>query len=122
MLQGADAAAMAFHGLVALAAFAALAGLFALGWMAGGDVKLAAVVFLWAGPEHAVGMVAIVAMAGGVVALGCLMADWLRRLPLPAAVGNGLHLMSATRGVPYGVALSFGGILAALTYPGGGGG
>lgn len=119
--QGADAWTMLLHLAVALAAFVILIAAFALGWIAGGDVKLAAVVFLWAGPEYALAVGFVVAMAGGLVALSCLMADLLLRLPLPAKMGAGLGLMSVRRGVPYGIALSSGGILAVLASSGGGG-
>lgn len=111
---GMDGALMLQHVAMAFAAFLFLAGAFALGWMAGGDVKLGAVVFLWAGPDNALGIAAIVAILGGAVALACIAADGLRRLPVPAAMDRGLVRMSVERGVPYGVALGAGGILSVL--------
>lgn len=39
------------HGLLALAALAALLGAFAAGWLGAGDAKLLATALLWIGPE-----------------------------------------------------------------------
>jgi prepilin peptidase CpaA len=86
-----------------LAAFAIGAFLFHRGVMGGGDVKLLAAVAVWAGwallPSVLMGM----ALAGGVLALLCLAA---KRSARPWAT-----LLSAERGIPYGVAIAVGALI-----------
>ncbi|CAM2177570.1 prepilin peptidase CpaA [Burkholderia latens] len=75
------------------------------GWIGGGDVKLAAAVFLWAGPVLAFPVLTIVGASGaacGVVALAIVAHRH----------GGAPTRTLATRGVPYGVALAMGGALA----------
>ncbi|WP_412024870.1 MULTISPECIES: prepilin peptidase [Burkholderia] len=107
------AAALAHESLAPLAGHVATAaamllmfgGLHHAGWIGGGDVKLAAAVFLWAGPTLALAVLTIVGAAGALCGLAALAAvAWQRR----AAPARAL----AVRGVPYGVALAFGGALA----------
>ena len=91
---------------VALAAFALLAGLFALKMMGGGDVKLLTVLALWVRPEIFVQLLVIMALAGGVLTI--VMGMW--------------HIMRRQRerlAIPYGVAIAFGGlwVLAANYLP-----
>lgn len=102
-------------------AFAAMCLAFAMGGMGGGDVKLAAAVFLWAGPDNAHAAVLLVALAGFVLALGCLLASLLLRLPLPQPVTAAARALAKERGVPYGIALSAGGVFAALASTASGG-
>ena len=92
---------------VALAAFAVLAGLFALKMMGGGDVKLLTVLALWVRPEIFVQLLVIMALAGGVLTI--VMGAW--------------HIMRRQRdrlAIPYGVAIAFGGlwVLAVNYLPG----
>jgi len=108
------------HVGVAVLAFAICLSLGLLGWMGGGDVKLAAAVFLWAGPSWAIEVLALVAVAGLALAVVGVIAAGLERLSPPAWIGRGLGLLSATRGVPYGVALALGGAVAVLLTPMGG--
>ncbi|CAI8969708.1 MULTISPECIES: A24 family peptidase [Burkholderia] len=75
------------------------------GWLGGGDVKLAAAVFLWAGPPLALPVLTIVGASGAACGLAMLAGVARQRRVAPA------HPM-VTRGVPYGVALAFGGALA----------
>ncbi len=105
------------HAGVAVLAFAVCLLLGLRGWMGGGDVKLAAAVFLWAGPPWALEVLALVSVAGLVLALLAAAAAGLERLSPPAWAGRGLGLLSAARGVPYGVALALGGAMAALLAP-----
>lgn len=94
-----------------------LAGLiFRFGWLGGGDVKLAAAVFLWAGPESWTVFV-IVSLCGLFVALTVLTAAAMTRIPVLAAVVRRLDWIAPSRGVPYGVALALGGIIAVLLQP-----
>ncbi|NTZ88193.1 peptidase A24 [Burkholderia metallica] len=107
------AAALARDGLAQLAGHVAtaaamlllFAGLRHVGWIGGGDVKLAAAVFLWAGPALAFPVLTIVGASGTACGLAALAAGALRRRTAPART-------IATRGVPYGIALALGGTLA----------
>lgn len=98
------------HVLTGLACFGVAACLFALGWMGGGDVKLAGAIALWTGVKL-VGVVFVVtSVAGLVLALATLAARaWPRRAP---STPGGAQ--SAERGVPYGVALAAGGFAGIL--------
>lgn len=99
-----------FHLVAAGLAFVVLFALFALGIMGGGDVKLGTAVFLWSGPSLALPTVAIIAWAGGILAVLGWLVDRkaYRRLSWRPARSVG-HALSASRGVPYGVALACGG-------------
>ena len=82
---------------VALAAFAVLAGLFALRMMGGGDVKLLTAVALWIEPTIFLQLLLIMALAGGLLTIG--FGAW--------------HIMRRQRdriAVPYGVAIAIGGL------------
>jgi prepilin peptidase CpaA len=97
-------AAVAFG--VLLLAFA----LFALGWIGGGDAKLAAVTALWFGADHTAAYLVYTALLGAAFALAILL---FRILPLPDGVQSTtwiarLHSRGAT--MPYGVPMA----LAAL--------
>jgi prepilin peptidase CpaA len=89
---------------VALAAFALLAGLFALKVMGGGDVKLLTALALWIPPYQFLQLLLIMSVAGG--ALTIVMVAWhtIRR--------RKNRLM-----IPYGVAIAFGGLwVLAINY------
>lgn len=120
VLAGWDTPLLLSHLAVAVLAFVVTLACGMVGWMGGGDVKLAAAVFLWAGPGLGLPVLSLVAMAGLAVAILALAARLLGRLPLPAAVGQCLGIVSSERGVPYGVALAVGGMAAALLAPVGG--
>ncbi len=79
--------------------FAVGAGLFALRLMGGGDVKLLAVMALFAGPALSVPFVLYVVVAGGFVALGTLFYARLKH-----------RRDDAPPKVPYGVAIMAGGM------------
>lgn len=82
---------------VAVAAFALLAGLFAMGAMGGGDVKLLTALALWVPPLLFVNLLIVMALVGGVLTIVC--AAW--------------HIARRQRdrlAVPYGVAIAFAGL------------
>jgi prepilin peptidase CpaA len=102
------------HGACGLSVLAVGFVLFALRWVGGGDVKLAAATALWFGTERIVDYLLTAALGGGVLTLAILS---LRSIPLPAfALGwdwlNRLH--DRRSGVPYGIALA---ASALLIYP-----
>lgn len=117
VLSGWSAATIGTHLAVGGLAFAVALVLGLSGWMGGGDVKLAAAVFVWAGPAQGVPVLVVVVVAGLVLALLGAAADVLLRRFSSGWVGRGLGVISARRGVPYGVALAFGGALAAVAMP-----
>ena len=83
---------------VAFAAFVALAGLFALRVMGGGDVKLIAALALWLAPADFLSMLIMMALVGGV-------------LPLLIGMWNVIRRKAGARlSVPYGIAIAAGGL------------
>jgi prepilin peptidase CpaA len=87
---------------------------FTLGWIGGGDAKLAAAISLWLGFDHLLQYLVNAALLGGVLTL--LMINF-RLLPLPGFMLRWawiarLHQKDA--GVPYGIALA---AAALLVYP-----
>ena len=114
MAAGLPAAVWSLNVLAGAAALAVGMGLFAAGWLGGGDAKLLAVCALWLGWPAAVDFAAITALAGGGLALALLA---LRSAPArilttcgPAWLGR---LATPGESVPYGVAIAVG-VLAAL--------
>lgn len=98
----------------AMLVFFASVAFFSLGWMGGGDGKLATVSTLWVGAQSALPFVATTALLGGVCALGLLLVknlalprSWLRKPWLA-------RLHAAETGVPYAVAI---GLAALLQLP-----
>lgn len=80
--------------------------LFALGWIGGGDAKLAAATALWLGFGVLVDYLIVSTFAGGALTLLIL---YLRDQPLPAFALNWswvLRLHDRKEGVPYGIALA----------------
>lgn len=108
------------------AAFAAFFVLYALGGMGAGDVKLVAAAGAFLGVPLVGWGLLLSALAGGVLAVGALIANGaLRRWPVAAAVlatgGGARSVVQAVGGggaplkVPYGVAIAVGcGFAAAL--------
>lgn len=98
---------------VGAAALVAAMGMFAAGWIGGGDAKLFAAASLWLGWTGAPAFLLATALAGGVLAvvLMNLRAGWLRPLfaSAPAWVGR---LAAPGGAVPYGVAIAVGGLAA----------
>ena len=98
---------LAAGGLVLVICF----GMFAAGWVGGGDAKLAAVTALWFGFDQLMPYLAIAAIGGGILTLALLQ---IRSLPLPT-VAHGWswarRLHSPMEGVPYGIALAFAALL-----------
>ena len=88
--------------------------LFALGWIGGGDAKLAAASALWLGFDTLIEYFFVASVAGGVLTLAILA---LRKLPLPV-MAPGWDWLSRLHhpktGVPYGIALS---AAALMIYP-----
>jgi prepilin peptidase CpaA len=81
-------------------------GLFAAGWVGGGDAKLVAATALWFGFEQLMPYLLLSAVLGGVLTLGIL---FVRSRSLPALAQQwswAQRLHTPTEGVPYGIALA----------------
>jgi prepilin peptidase CpaA len=86
-------------------------GLFARGWIGGGDAKLAAATAIWLGFDH-LGQYALFASALG--GLLTLLIIGLREWPLPGVLAARTwiaRLHAPSTGVPYGIALASAGLL-----------
>ncbi len=82
-------------------------GLFAAGWIGGGDAKLAAATALWFGFDQLMPYLLLSSAGGGLLTLLILQ---LRAQPLPAFAMNwgwAQRLHAPKEGVPYGIALAF---------------
>ncbi len=88
-------------------------GMFAAGWIGGGDAKLFAGVALWLGWPASVAFLIVTAIAGGGLALLLLnvRATWLK--PHLAGAPPWLDkLTTSGEAVPYGVAIALGALVA----------
>ena len=86
-------------------------GLFAAGWIGGGDAKLAAATALWFGFDQLMPYLLLSSFGGGLLTLLILH---LRSHPLPtpaARWGWAQRLHAPKEGVPYGIALAFAALL-----------
>lgn len=94
------------------------AGMFAMGWMGGGDAKLIAAAVLWLGLPALPGFLVATAMAGGSLAVTLLM---LRSVHFRAVVALGPRwvnrLADSNQGIPYGVAIAIGTLFAIQDSP-----
>lgn len=89
-------------GVVLLLAF----GLFARGWIGGGDAKLAAATALWLGFDHLLPYLLYASLLGGALSVGLI---WFRMAPLPDWLARhdwAQRLHGKDAGVPYGIALA----------------
>ena len=87
---------------------------FAMGWVGGGDAKIAACVALWFGFDHLLTYLIYASLLGGALTLLLLQ---FRQWPLPYPLAgqawlNRLH--DRRSGIPYGIALALG---ALVVYP-----
>jgi prepilin peptidase CpaA len=103
---------VALHTLCGAAMLVLTFGLFSLGWIGGGDAKLAAATALWLGWTPLADYGLSSAIAGGGLTVVILMA---RRIALPSFLASQAwiaRLHNAKTGIPYGIALALGGMVA----------
>jgi len=115
LLNGLDAAAIAWHYGVGAALLAAGIAAFARRLAGGGDVKLLAAVAVWIGGDDILAYLVVMALLGGALALVVLIAARLKRTR--PALGRIAWLGDGTlRGqpIPYGAAI---GVAAILMLP-----
>ncbi|MBW8902508.1 MAG: prepilin peptidase [Bradyrhizobium sp.] len=89
-------------------------GCFAMGWVGGGDAKIAAVTALWFGFGHLLDYLLYASLFGGALTLLLLQ---FRQWPLPYSLAGQPWLMklhAKESGIPYGIALAVG---ALMVYP-----
>ena len=94
------------HMLAGLIGLIAGMGMFAAGWVGGGDAKLFAVASLWLGWDAMYDYTVMASLLGGTLTIALLL---IRRVPLPALVIKQpwiARLADRQEGVPYGVALA----------------
>ena len=87
---------------------------FAMGWVGGGDAKVAAGAALWFGFGHLMNYLVYASLFGGVLTLLLIQ---FRQWPLPYALAGQtwlLRLHAKDSGIPYGIALAIG---ALMIYP-----
>src|SRR3984893_14571894 len=87
---------------------------FAMGWMGGGDAKVASGVALWFGFGHLLDYLLYASLFGGALTLLLLQ---FRQWPLPSPLAGQawlLRLHAKESGIPYGIALAIG---ALTVYP-----
>jgi prepilin peptidase CpaA len=97
-----------------LTVLAAAFACFAMGWVGGGDAKVAAAAALWFGFDHLLNYLIYASLFGGLLTLLLLQ---FRQWPLPYAVSGQawlLKLHAKESGIPYGIALAIG---ALMIYP-----
>lgn len=108
---------MAWSVGAALLVFFASVAFFSLGWMGGGDGKLATVGALWLGAENTLAFVVVTAFMGGLCALVVL---GMRRLRLPGAWLDKpwlARLRKPEAGIPYAVAIGSAGLILLANTP-----
>lgn len=96
--------------IVLIASFAC----FAMGWIGGGDAKVASAAALWFGLPHLLDYLLCASLFGGALTLLLLQ---FRQWPLPYSLGKQdwlLRLHGEDADIPYGVALALG---ALVIYP-----
>src|SRR5690606_37948221 len=101
----------AMHVVCALIVLAVAFTLFALGWIGGGDAKLAAATTLWLGFGLTLPYLVYAALLGGVLTLAILALRNLPLTPLLSRYGWIERLRDKKAGVPYGIALAVAGLL-----------
>jgi len=107
LITGMSLAAVGLHLAAAAVVLAIAFGcFFSMGWIGGGDAKLAAATALWFGFDFLLDYLIDASLFGGVLVLLLLS---FRKLPLPDVLERQpwiLRLHEAGGGVPYGIALA----------------
>jgi prepilin peptidase CpaA len=109
LVVGMPAGIIGLHFAVGLGCLAVTFGMFAAGWMGGGDAKLMAATVLWFGPAPALAEYLLYgALFGGVLTVAIL----LSRASLAPVTGISFvdRLLDRQTGIPYGIALGAAGL------------
>lgn len=111
LLIGMPLEQIGLHLACALVVLVVAFGFFAMGWVGGGDAKLAAATTLWLGFGLTLPYVVYAGLLGGALTLLLLSA---RKLPLPPTMSQVTwiaRLHDEKTGIPYGIALAAAGLL-----------
>lgn len=113
LASGLPLSAIGLHFAVGLGCLVAGIGMFALGWIGGGDAKLFAAAGLWLGLSGMTNYLIVTALAGGALALILLRlrSNWARSV-LPVGPAWVERLREPKGNAPYGVAIAFGALVA----------
>jgi prepilin peptidase CpaA len=114
LASGMGAADMLSHAGAGALVLGPAFGCFAMGWIGGGDAKIAAAAALWFGFGHLMNYLLYASLFGGALTLLLLQ---FRAWPLPLAFTGQAWLMrlhAKEGGIPYGIALAIG---ALMIYP-----
>jgi len=103
------------HVLAGALAFVIAVGLYAFRIFGGGDAKMIPAVMLWMGPGAAFSFVFTMALIGGACALILLAGK--RSIPVEVIPGFMRAAFEPNGGVPYGVAIAAGAIVAGSASP-----
>ena len=106
IITGMSLAAIGMHLAAAALVLTISFGFFSMGWIGGGDAKLAAATALWFGFDFLLDYLVYASLFGGVLTVLLIQ---FRRLPLPAPLARQpwiLRLHETGGGVPYGIALA----------------
>lgn len=114
ILTGMPFKTFGMHVLAGSAVLATTFGMFALGWIGGGDAKLAAAIGLWCGFGVLVEYLVFASIIGGVLTLAILYARTLFLPDFAMRIGWIARLHHHKTGIPYGIALATAGL---LVYP-----
>ena len=103
---------------VGVGVLAISAGMFALGWLGGGDAKLMTAATLWLGLKGLAAFAIFTALAGGALALLllALRSDFVRPL-VQRAPAWARRLATPGEAAPYGVAIACGALAAFAAHP-----
>jgi prepilin peptidase CpaA len=113
LISGASLATLGVCLAAGLAALLVGMGMFAAGWIGGGDAKLFAAAVLWLGWPAALPFMLVTGMAGGALTLGILSlrSGWFE--PVLAGSPAWIRKLGAQGGdIPYGVAIAVGALAA----------
>ena len=114
IMTGMNPVDVAWHFAAGAAVLVLTFVMFSLGWVGGGDAKLAAATALWLGFAHLLDYLIYASLLGGALTLALIQ---FRMLPLPASLARREWIERLHRrggGVPYGIALA---AAALLVYP-----
>src|SRR5476649_1036666 len=114
LVTGMSLAAVGMHLAAGALVLVISVGFFSMGWIGGGDAKLAAATALWFGFDFLLDYLIYASLFGGALTLLLIQ---FRRLPLPGPLARQtwiLRLHETGGGVPYGIALA---AAALVVYP-----
>ena len=113
LLIGAGPMDIALHVVVGVVALLVGMGLFAAGWVGGGDAKLLAASCLWMGMSGLAPFLIWTALAGGAFCLLLMTARQYFPLLVPSVSQGWVATLMQPKGdIPYGVAIAVGALLA----------